>query len=49
MSSALWFNPEISNTLFFPKWYNSGIIYVADLRADEGTIFSQHDLEKSTH
>ena len=47
MSSALWFNPEISNTmLFFPKWYNHGLIYVADLLADEGTILSQHDLEK---
>ena len=47
MSSALWFNPKISNTtLFFPKWYNSGIIYVTDLLADEETILSQNDVEK---
>ena len=47
MTSTLWFNPEISTTeLFFSNWYSHGIIYVADIVGNDGTILSQLALEK---
>ena len=47
LTSTLWFNPEISTTeLFYSKWYNNGIVYVADIVGNDGTILTQLVLEK---
>ena len=46
LTSTLWFNPEISDTeLFFPNWYNHGIIYISDVLSVEGHLLSQTELE----
>ena len=47
LSTSLWYNPLLSKTeLFFPKWYNRGIVTVGDIVDVNGNVLEQKDLEK---
>ena len=48
VSSPLWYNPKISpSILYFPHWYNKGIIYVSDLiKANSLEVFTIEELKK---
>ena len=48
MSEPIWHNPKISKAaLYFPRWFRSGIISVADMFTANRELLSQKDLEQS--
>ena len=48
MSEPIWHNPKISKAaLYFPTWFRSGIISVADMCTANRELLSQKDLEQS--
>ena len=48
MSEQIWHNPKISKAaLYFPRWFRSGIISVADMFTANRELLSQKDLEQS--
>ena len=45
LSLPIWYNTELSNHfLYCPKWYNAGIISIADLLTSNGDILTETDL-----
>ena len=47
LSSPVWYNPLISNKeMFFPLWYNNGIVTVSDLVNEEGYVLEQNEIER---
>ena len=44
LSLPIWYNTELSNHfLYCPKWYNAGIISIADLLTSNGDILTETD------
>ena len=48
LSQSLWCNANISKIeLFFPKWFERGIILIGDLLSANGELLSKRELEQS--
>ena len=47
INSCIWYNSQISKeTLYFPKWYNKGILVVGDIVEPSGDIMTLQKIEK---
>ena len=47
LSSPLWYNPlKSEHEVYFPSWFNKGIVTVGDIVDNRGTILEQKDTQK---